>query len=165
MAGIAQHEIVGQRGFGRSAAQLAQRQRPLERRPRGAEDVGAYGLFAGALIVVGGAVVLTGLNVVFGDEAQVFADALPGVVFQPAGDAAVELGAILQQHRLIGHVAQQGVLEEVLAGPGEGGALLAEDQLAAAGGLQRDGHLVAPLPEQVGHRVVPEQAADHRRPL
>ena len=48
------------------------------------------------------------------DETRVLGDPLAGVVAHPPGDEAVQSSAIAQQHRLVGHVPQQRVLERVL---------------------------------------------------
>ncbi len=89
------------------------------------------------MLVIRGPSELAGLGIMLGDQPQVFADALTRVLLQPAGDLAVELGPIFEQDRLVGHVAQQGVFEDVLIDPGERRTLAPENQLAVANRFER----------------------------
>ncbi len=99
---------------------LAQGQRPLQRRLRHEVRAGLHRLVPRPLQQRRRPQPLPGLDVVFGDEGQVFAQPLAGVGFQPAGGPAVVGGPPIEQHRLISHIAQQDMLEDVLVRPGEG---------------------------------------------
>ena len=76
------------------------------------------------------------------------------------------LAASGAQDAVVGDVAQQGVLEEELAGRVERGELALEDEVARrAGGRRARGVRRIAVRRQVGDGVVPEDPADDRGPL
>ncbi len=51
-----------------------------------------------------------------GDHLLELVEAVTGVTREPFGGERVEMLSIAEEHRLVGHVAQEGVLEDVLLG-------------------------------------------------
>ena len=79
------------------------------------------------------------------DLDEVLVATVAGDLLEPLGRSFVEHGSLAQQDRLVDHVAEQCVLEDVLAGAAEGRWMPGEDELAL---MQRCEVVVA-----IGERV------------
>ena len=109
-----------------------------------------------------------------GDQAQVFTDAFTRIRLQPGSHLGMVHPPQTQQHRLIGHIAQNSVLENILLRPCEGRMPTVKDQLAPFHcAQQRPG-----IAERVGfprcilccvlhglHSRIPEHPPHHRGAL
>ncbi len=95
-----------------------------------------------------------------GDEIGELVHAVAAGPDEPLGRAVVVVAPQPPQDALVGHVAQEGVLEDVFARALEGGLLARVDQLALPQrGEQRREDLRLGL-AQVGHGRVPKETAD-----
>ena len=102
-----------------------------------------------------------------GDQAQVLVQAVAGIGFQPFGHARMVEAAHPAQHRLVGHIAQNGMLEYEFFGAGKSGGGALVDQLAPVEGLQAAVERSAALWRMVFmgkkiQRPFPEGTSNHR---
>ena len=147
-------------------AQLRHGEHALQVGPGGLVRVTRLGRRRGALVPVEGADLVAGPLVVLGRDRQVLGLAVADPRRQPGGGAGVRLAPVGLEHRVVGHLMQEVVLERRFAGAGERAlhSCLHHRLL-----LERAQHRRRVRIEGV-QRVVPEHRADdagelHRAPL
>ena len=104
--------------------------------------------------------------IVFGNQPGVLAGALAAALHQPRRRPRVIDAPQALEHRLVGHLAQQRVLKEVLPRPRKRRRSAPEYEFPATQRLQGGADAWRfTLGAQGPHRLVPEDAPHHRRPL
>ena len=102
---------------------------------------------------------------VAGDELRELLDAVGQLQFCPAGDVAVEPGAVALGQRVVGDIADEDVPEAILGGLGERRRPALDDEVLDAQSPDELVRGLAPGLGEVRHHHVPEDAADDGRVL
>ncbi len=117
--------------------------------------------------VIGSLSAAPGQLQVVGDQGGILTCSLATLLHQPVGHQAVVDPPQPLQHALVSHLAQDGLFEDVLLGPGKGRGLPLEDHLLAPQSRQVVQNLgfLHPLADRLAdahHGAVPEQPPHYR---